>query len=141
VHPEHPELSGLVLSLVDRAGRPQNGFLRAFEISRLRLDAGLVVLSACESGIGTDLRGEGMASLARSFFHAGARRVVATLWPVSDEKTATLMERFYRGHLAAGKPPAAALRAAQLAALREPATREPYYWAGFVLQGDWRREP
>ncbi len=140
VHPDHPELSGLVLSLVDREGRPQNGFLRAFEISRLRLAADLVVLSACESGIGTDLRGEGMASLARSFFHAGARRVIATLWRVSDEKTATLMERFYRVYLAEGRPPAAALRAAQLAAMGERATREPYYWAGFVLQGDWRKE-
>lgn len=140
VHPDRPELSGLVLSLVDRDGRPRNGFLRSFEISRLRLAADLVVLSACESGIGTDLRGEGMASLARSFFHAGARRVIATLWRVSDEKTTTLMERFYRVYLAEGRPPAAALRAAQLAAMGERATREPYYWAGFVLQGDWRGE-
>lgn len=137
VHPEHPELSGLVLSLLDPEGRPRNGFLRAYEISRLRLTADLVVLSACESGIGSELRGEGMASLARSFFHAGARRVIATLWRVSDAGTAILMERFYRGYLAEGRSPAAALRVAQLAAIEERPTREPYYWAGFVFQGDW----
>lgn len=138
LHPEHPELSGLVLSLVGPDGQPRDGFLRAFEISRLRLPVELVVLSACESGVGRDLRGEGMASLARSFFHAGARRVVATLWRVSDQRTATLMVRFYRGLLSEGQSPAAALRAAQLAALGEEATRAPYYWAGFTFQGDWR---
>lgn len=138
VHPVHPELSGLVLTLVDREGRPRNGFLRAFEISGLRLPAELVVLSACESGVGRDLRGEGMASLARSFFHAGALRVVSTLWRVTDRWTATLMVGFYRELLVGDRSPPAALRAAQLAVLRQTSTSEPYYWAGFTFQGDWR---
>lgn len=138
-HPEHPELSGLVLSMVDQEGRPQNGFFRAYEISRLRLPADLVVLSACETGLGKDLRGEGMLSLTRSFFDAGAGRVIATLWQVSDRRSARLMTQFYEGYLRRDLSPAAALRQAQLSLLEDPATAAPYYWAGFSFQGDWRR--
>lgn len=138
-HPEHPELSGLVFSMVDDEGRPRDGFLRAYEIARLHLPADLVVLSACETGRGRDLRGEGMQSLTRSFFDAGAARVIATLWQVSDRASARLMARFYDGYLRRGLPPAAALRQAQLALLDDAATAEPYYWAGFLYHGDWRR--
>lgn len=134
----HPELSGLALSGVDRQGRPVEGFLGAHEIYCLRLPADLVVLSGCETALGREIRGEGLVGLTRAFLHAGARRVVVSLWPVQDQATAELMRRFYLGMLHRHLPPAAALRAAQAGLRGEPAWRDPYFWAGFVLQGDWR---
>lgn len=136
---ERPDLSGLVLSLVDRQGEAQDGFLRGFEIATLSTTAELVVLSACETGHGRLVAGEGILGLTRRFFDAGAIRVLATLWRVSDRHTATLMRHFYEGFLVAKLPPAEALRQAQLALLSDPATNDPYYWAGFSLQGDRRR--
>jgi tetratricopeptide (TPR) repeat protein len=133
----HPELSGLVLSLVDRQGQRRDGFLRAFEIYNLHLGADLVVLSACRTALGTEIRGEGLAGLTRGFMYAGAPRLVASLWGVEDESTAMLMKRFYREMLVSGKRPAAALRAAQLGMWKSRGL-PPYYWAGFVLQGEWR---
>ena len=135
---QHPELSGIVLSLVGRDGNPQDGFLRLHDIYNMRLSADLVVLSACQTALGRDVRGEGLVGLTRGFMYAGAPRVVASLWDVRDEQTADLMTRFYRGVLKDGLRPAAALRAAQLAMLRDPVRRAPAYWAGFVLQGEWR---
>jgi CHAT domain-containing protein len=87
----HPELSGLVLSLVDAQGLPQNGFLTVREISDMRLHTELVVLSACETALGTDVRGEGLIGLTRAFFFAGAQSVIASLWRVPDTATAALM--------------------------------------------------
>jgi CHAT domain-containing protein/Tfp pilus assembly protein PilF len=136
IHPRYPELSGVVLSLVDSEGRPQPGFLRSYQIFSLHLPAELVVLSACRTGLGHELDGEGLVGLTQSFFHAGASRVVVSLWDVDDEAAARLMERFYRELLVSGQPPAAALRAAQLALRDDPRWSAPYYWAGFVLQGD-----
>lgn len=133
----HPEFSGLVLSLVDRAGHPVDGFLRAYEVYNLRLRADLVVLSACRTALGEDVRGEGLMGLTRGFMYAGAPRVVASLWSVPDRGTAELMRRFYAGMLAKGLRPADALRAAQLAMRNDPRWRAPYHWAGFVLQGEW----
>ncbi len=137
-----PELSGLVLSLYDEGGVPQDGFLRLHDIYNLELNADLVVLSACRTALGKQIPGEGLIGLTRGFMYAGARRVVASLWRVDDDATAELMERFYRAMLADGLPPAAALRAAQIEMLRGEATREewrqPFYWAAFVLQGEWR---
>jgi len=134
----HPELSGLVFSLVDRQGHPKNGFLQAFEIYNLRLSAELVVLSACQTAIGSDIRGEGLLGLSRGFMYAGAPRVVASLWKVPDLASAELMKRFYRGMMVERKPPAAALRAAQAELRSHPRTADPFYWAGFVLQGEWK---
>ena len=134
----HPELSGLVLSLVDETGRPQEGFLRLHEIYTLRLNADLVVLSACQTGLGKEVRGEGLIGLVRGFMYAGAPRVIATLWDVSDDATAELMRRFYAGMIGDGMAPAAALRAAQVWMSQHPRWNAPYYWAGFVLQGEWR---
>jgi CHAT domain-containing protein len=131
---EIPELSGLVLSLVDERGAPRDGFLRLHDIYRLDLDADLVTLSACRTALGRELRGEGLVGLTRGFFHAGARGVVASLWDVQDRATARLMERFYAGMLREGLSPAAALRAAQAELRRDARWRDPYYWAGFVLQ-------
>jgi tetratricopeptide (TPR) repeat protein len=135
---QHPELSGLVLSLVDRQGQPQDGFLRLHEIYNLKLGADLVVLSACQTALGKEIRGEGLVGLTRGFMYAGARRVVASLWRVDDRATAELMRRFYVGMLMKGQRPAAALRAAQVSMLREVRWSNPHYWAAFMLQGEWR---
>jgi CHAT domain-containing protein/tetratricopeptide (TPR) repeat protein len=130
----------LVLSQFDPRGRPEaNGFLYLADIYNLRLRADLVVLSACESALGREVRGEGMMGMTRGFFYAGAERVLVSLWNVNDRVTVELMRRFYQG-LAEGLSPAAALQAAQNEIRRQEHTQAPYYWAGFTLQGEWRRE-
>lgn len=138
-NPSHPELSGLVLSLVDRGGRQTDGFLTANDIFHLKLPAELVVLSGCRTGLGKDVKGEGLVGLTRGFMYAGAERVVYSLWDVNDEATAELMAQFYRGMLGASrKSPAAALRAAQLALWQKRQWQAPYYWSAFILQGEPR---
>lgn len=134
----HPELSGLVLSRVDRDGHPQDGFLRVGDLYQLSLPADLVVLSACRTALGRDVRGEGLVGLTQAFLRAGAARVLVSLWNVNDRATADLMARFYDALLTRGMAPAAALRVAQLAFMRDRAFAAPAYWAGFTLQGDWR---
>ncbi len=135
----NPELSGLVLSLVNEQGAPQNGYLLAPDLYNLKLDATeLVVLSACQTGLGKEVRGEGLTGLTRGLMYAGAPRVVASLWSVSDAATAELMKEFYQGMLTRQLRPAAALRAAQLALWRQKQLQSPYYWAAFTLQGEWR---
>jgi CHAT domain-containing protein len=133
-----PELSGIVLSLVDEEGRAQEGFLRAYEIYNLKLNAELVVLSACSTALGKEIKGEGLAGLTRGFMYAGTPRVIASLWNIRDEATAELMKRFYRNMLIGKSSPAAALREAQISMWREPRWAAPYHWAGFALQGEWR---
>jgi CHAT domain-containing protein len=137
---KQPELSGILLSLVDEQGRPQeNGLLRLGEIYNLKLPAELVVLSACQTALGKDVKGEGLVGVTRGFMHAGAARVVASLWKVDDAATAELMKRFYEGMLGKRKlRPAEALRQAQMAMRNQKQWRAPYYWAAFVLQGEWR---
>jgi CHAT domain-containing protein len=136
IDPDQPALSGIVLSLVDKTGQPLDGYLRLHDIYNLDLNADLVVLSACETGLGKEVKGEGLSSLARGFMYAGAPRVVASLWQVDDERTQQLTTNFYAALLNQKKPAAAALREAQLAVRRKyPA---PYYWAAFTLQGEWR---
>jgi CHAT domain-containing protein/tetratricopeptide (TPR) repeat protein len=135
----HPELSGLVLSLVDRTGAPEDGFLRVHDIYNLRLRADLVVLSACQTALGKEIRGEGLVGLTRGFMYAGAPRVVASLWKVDDRATAELMKELYQKMLGPeGLRPAAALRAAQLSLLARQRWQDPYYWAAFTLHGEWR---
>ena len=128
-----------------------NGLLQAWEIYEdVRLDADLVVLSACESGLGDELDGEGLIGLTRAFQFAGARTVASTLWQVDDRATAELMQRFYR-HLRAGMSKDEALRAAQMELIRGPVEMKnrqgrvverdlslPYYWAAFQIIGDWQ---
>jgi CHAT domain-containing protein len=133
-----PELSGIVLSLVDEEGRPLEGFLRAHEIYNLKLNAELVVLSACSTALGKEIKGEGLVGLTRGFMYAGTPRVIASLWNVRDEATAELMKRLYRNMLIGKSSPAAALREAQVSMWREPRWAAPYYWAGFTLQGEWK---
>lgn len=137
VDSEHPELSGVLLSLVDQQGKPVNGFLQLHDVYNLNLPAELVVLSACQTALGKDVKGEGLVGLTRGFMYAGARRVVASLWSVYDPSTAELMTKFYEGMLKQGMRPAAALRAAQIAMWKEKKWQAPYYWAPFVLQGEW----
>jgi len=133
-----PRLSGLVFSLVDRQGRPQNGFLRADEVANLKLGADLVVLSACQTALGKELRGEGLLGLARGFMYAGAPRVIASLWRVADSATTDLMSGFYQALLGSHVPASEALRSAKLRLMRNPLRSAPYDWAGFSLEGDWR---
>jgi CHAT domain-containing protein len=134
----HPELSGVVLSLVDEKGRPQNGFLRLYDLYNLKLSADLVVLSACQTALGKEIRGEGLVGLTRGFMYAGAPRVVASLWQIDDRATAEFMKRFYEGMLGQKLRPAAALRAAQASMSKDPRWQQPHYWAAFTLQGEWR---
>jgi len=134
---EHPELSSIALSRFDRQGKPQQGFVRADEVFNLRLAAELVVLSGCRTGLGKEVKGEGLYGMTRGFMYAGSKRVMVSLWDVQDEATARLMADFYSGLLGPKRPsPASALRAAQIATWHNERWQAPYYWAGFVLQGE-----
>jgi CHAT domain-containing protein len=135
---KHPELSGLVFSMIDRHGKPQDGFLQLQDIYNLNLPVELVVLSACETGLGEEINGEGLIGLTRGFMYAGASRVVASLWNVSDVATSELMARFYKAMEQDKLRPAAALRAAQIQMWKQKQWRSPYYWAAFQLQGEWK---
>ncbi|HEU4508465.1 MAG TPA: CHAT domain-containing tetratricopeptide repeat protein, partial [Pyrinomonadaceae bacterium] len=140
INNQHPDLSGIVLSLVDQQGRPQNGFLRLYDVYNLKLNADLVVLSACETALGKEIKGEGLVGLTRGFMYAGAPRVVASFWRIDDRATADVMRRFYSAMLKDGLAPSAALRAAQISMLRERRWNAPHYWAAFTLQGDWLQD-
>lgn len=134
---QQPELSGLVLSQVDGSARPIDGFVSLADIYKLRAPVDLVVLSACHTALGQNLRGEGLIGLTRGFMYAGASGVVASLWQVDDRATAELMKYFYTNMLQRGMGPAAALRAAQNEIRSQPKWSSPYYWAGFTFQGDY----
>lgn len=138
VNNTHPELSGLVFSLVDEQGEPQDGFLGLQDIYNLDLPAELVVLSACETGLGKSMEGEGLVGLTRGFMYAGASRVAASLWKIDDRATAEFMRRFYRALFGQKMRPAAALRAAQLEMRKDPRWSSPYFWAAFQIQGEWK---
>lgn len=134
---EHPELSGLVLTMIDSNGTKRNGLLLLADIYNLDLSAELTVLSACDTALGKDLNGEGLVGFTQSFLSAGSKSIIASLWKVDDRSTAILMSDFYRSMLENGMPPAAALRAAKLKLMNEPRWRTPYFWAGFVFQGEY----
>ena len=134
----NPGLSGLVLSLLDRSRIPQNGFLRLHDIYNLDLPAELVVLSACQTGLGKTIQGEGMVGLTRGFMYAGVPRIVVSLWSVDDRGTAALMSAFYRQMLQEDLSPSAALQAAQRELWQQDEWKSPYYWAAFEVQGEWR---
>ncbi|MGK7925790.1 MAG: tetratricopeptide repeat protein [Spirulina sp.] len=136
--PVNPELSGVVLSLFDETGDPQNGFLRLHDIFNLNLPVELVVLSACETGLGEDIKGEGLVGLTRGFMYAGAKRVVVSLWSVNDAATSEVMIKFYRKMLSEKQNPVQALREAQLEMWNSEQWQSPYYWAAFTVRGDWR---
>jgi CHAT domain-containing protein/predicted negative regulator of RcsB-dependent stress response len=137
--PKRPEHSGLILSTVNSDGKAQDGFLTLQDIYNLHAPVDLVVLSACRTGLGKEIKGEGLIGLTRGFMYAGASSVVASLWKVDDEATSELMKRFYANMLQGGQTPAAALREAQNSIRQEPRWRSPYYWAAFTLQGEYRQ--
>ena len=128
-----PGFSGLVLSLVTPDGRPVFGYLKTHDIANLDLHPELVVLSACDSGAGSNLSGEGVTGLAYAFLNAGARQVASTLWDVDDEVTKDLMIKFYKEMYSAGLDPAEALRQSQILMMQSPHRSAPYYWAGFEI--------
>jgi CHAT domain-containing protein len=138
INSRHAELSGVVLSLVDQNGKQQNGFLRLYDIYNMNLKADLVVLSACQTALGRDIKGEGLIGLTRAFMYGGAPRVVASLWQADDRGTAVLMSRFYEGLLSRRLSPAAALRSAQIAMSQDKRWHNPRYWAAFTIQGEWK---
>jgi CHAT domain-containing protein/predicted negative regulator of RcsB-dependent stress response len=135
---EHPELSGIVLAMVKPDGSKINGFMPLQDIYKLDLSAQLVVLSACDTALGQDVKGEGLVSLTRGFMYAGSRSVVTSLWKVDDRATAKLMTHFYQAMLQDGMTPAAALRSAKQKIRGEKAWSAPFFWAGFVLQGEYK---
>jgi CHAT domain-containing protein len=137
VNSEHPELSGIVLSMVNEQGAPEDGFFQLHDIYKLKLSAQLVVLSACSSGLGKNVRGEGFIGLTRAFMYAGTRSTVASLWRVDDNATTELMRQFYSAMLNDHLSPPAALKSAKEKMWRHPRWRHPFYWAAFVIQGEY----
>lgn len=134
-----PLNSALILTLPEKvtSGR-DNGLLQAWEIfEQVRLDADLVTLSACNTGRGMELSGEGLLGLTSAFQYAGARSIVASLWNVDDFQTMQLMTEFYR-ELRNKSSKDEALQAAQLRLIRSKGASAPYYWAGFAMFGDWK---
>lgn len=134
-----PGRSRIVLSQFDQNGEAIDGSLTLTDIYKLKLQTDLVVLSACQTGLGVEMRGEGLVGLTGGFMRAGVSRVLVSLWPLSDRATAEFMTQFYRGLLGPRKlSPSQALREAQLNMQRSRRWGSPYFWAPFVLNGDWR---
>jgi CHAT domain-containing protein/tetratricopeptide (TPR) repeat protein len=136
--PNRPEHSGILLSTVDDHGNKQEGFITLQDVYSLRAPVDLVVLSACRTGLGNEIRGEGLVGLTRGFMYAGATTVVASLWKVDDEATAELMKLFYTEMLQNRKTPDEALRIAQNSIRQKPRWSSPHNWAGFTLQGEYQ---
>ena len=138
VNDANPELSGIVLSLVDKQGKDIRGYLRLGDLFNLDYPADLIVLSACETGLGKEIQGEGLVGLTRGLMYAGAERLVVSLWQVDDKGTAAFMQEFYKQMLQSGKPANEALRATQLKMWHSEKWRHPNYWAAFTFLGEWR---
>ncbi len=136
---KRPELSGLVLSIYDKKGKQQDGFLSLNDIYNLDLDSEMVVLSACQTALGKDVRGEGLIGLSRGFLYAGSKRIVASLWKVDDAATAEFMSRFYKNHLQNKMSASAALRQAKIEMKKIPRYKSPFYWSAFTLLGEWKK--
>jgi CHAT domain-containing protein/predicted negative regulator of RcsB-dependent stress response len=132
-----PELSGVVLSLVNERGASRDGFLRLHNIYNMELSTDLVVISGCRTGLGRNVKGEGVVGLASGFMYAGAKSVVSSLWKVDDDATAELMSHFYAAMLKDRLKPAAALRTAKRKIWEQERWRAPFYWAAFTLQGEY----
>ena len=105
-------------------------YITSDDSSQIPLDPELVVLSACNSGLGEQSDGDGAAGLSYAFLHAGAKQVVSTLWSVEDEASGELMREFYKGLLEDHSPPAGALRKAQMT-MAGKGWAQPFYWAGY----------
>jgi CHAT domain-containing protein len=133
VNPEKPQFSGIILSQPEDTLNSR-GILYSNEIYNLDLDADLVVLSSCESGIGKLVRGEGMMALTRGFLYAGASNIITSLWKVFDRSTSELMKNFYQNVLEDNSY-TAALRSAKIGMINNRASSFPINWSGFVLIG------
>jgi CHAT domain-containing protein len=139
INNENPGLSGIVFSMIDETGKDTDGFLRVGDIYNLKIPAEMVVLSGCRTGLGKEIKGEGLIGLTRGFMYAGAKRVTVSLWDVNDEATSVLMARFYKEMLGEKKlSPAAALQQAQISLIKNNQWSNPYFWSTFVLQGEPR---
>ena len=123
--------------MVDRNGEKADGLMLLHDIYSLDLAAELTVLSACQTALGKDTKGEGLVGLTHGFMSAGSKSVVASLWKVDDRATSVLMADFYDSMLRQGMSPAAALRSAKLKMMRDKQWSAPYFWAGFVMQGEY----
>ena len=134
----NPELSGLVFSLFDKNGQAKEGFLSLNKIYNLNLSSDMVVLSACQTALGKDVRGEGLIGLSRGFLYAGSKRIVASLWKVDDSATAEFMKHFYRNYLEKGLSASSALRQAKIEMKKIPRYKAPFYWSAFTLLGEWK---
>jgi CHAT domain-containing protein len=134
---KNPAMSGLVFSLVDKDGKFRNGFLRTDETYNLKLSADLVVLSGCKTGLGKEIRGEGLVGMTRGFMYAGASRVMVSLWDVDDQATAELMKFFYQNLLGKKMGYGQSLRQAQLSMIKDKKYSAPFYWSAFTLQGEF----
>ncbi len=138
---KRPELSGIVLSRFDEKGQKLNEFFRIQDIYGLNLNADLVVLSACETGIGKAVKGEGLMSLNNAFLQTGAKTVMSSLWKVEDSATLELMKNFYGAMKDKNLTPSESLRQAQIKLREKPQYKSPFYWAAFTVQGDFRNVP
>ncbi len=138
VSEKNPQLSKLVLSQFGEKGDNIDGNLNLNKIYNLKLPVELVTLSACKTGLGKNVQGEGLVGLTRGFMYAGAKRVVVSLWSVNDLTTASLMHIFYQKMLQEHQNPVAAMRAAQLEMWNYGIGKAPYYWAAFTIQGEWQ---
>ena len=138
---QRPELSGIILSRFDEKGQKLDESFRIHDIYGLNLNADLVVLSACETGIGKEVKGEGLMSLNNAFLQTGAKSVMASLWKVEDGATLELMKTFYGAMKDENLTPSQALRQAQIKLRRNPQYQSPFYWAAFTVQGDFRNVP
>lgn len=134
INKSNPKMSGLILHQPEDSTAVEDGVLYAAEAYNLDLDADLVVLSSCESGVGKIVRGEGVMAMARGFLYSGALNILYSLWKVDDRLTSQLMVSFYEA-LLSGKTNTEALRAAKLKLIRDPETATPLLWSSFVLIG------
>lgn len=137
LHPRFPELSALILAPSVPGSQAESELLHLFEIIELNLPIEMVVLSACETALGELMPGEGLVGMSHGFLASGATRVVVSLWRIDDRATEALMTEFYRALWQTGLSPSAALHQAQNRLRTSEEWSAPYYWAGFVLQGDW----
>lgn len=134
-----PEVSSIVLSQFDENGQKLEGFLRLQDIYSLDLNSDLVVLSACQTGIGKEFKGEGLLSLSNAFLQAGAKTVISSAWKVDDNATSQLMGHFYKFLLKEQLTPSESLRKAQIELMKNPQFKSPFYWAAFTVQGEYRQ--
>jgi CHAT domain-containing protein len=135
---DHPSLASIVLSRFDERGRARNGLLKISDITGMEFHSDLVVLSSCSSALGKNILGEGTVGWSHAFLSAGASSVVTSVWDVEDESTAELMKNVYKNIFSRRLPPSQALREAQIAMWKDGRHNSPFFWGGFIAQGEWQ---